>query len=437
MNIVTVADGVTIAKSDFWVNSGVVSTNEQFVDQTSQTGNLTLGIGQAETTYSTYEFTVGEYTYSYVGSWTLNIDGGALGATTSASGSYNKIVIEKNSAPYATLQLDAALAVNFGSQTGFDLLGLGMGDLLSPVLQSVLGNSGEGSVANLHLAASPELVDLVDGLIVDTPTAGDDDILGTPGNDNVDGGLGNDTMNGGDGNDTLHGGDGNDTINGDAGNDTLFGDAGDDLIHGGVGNDTINGGDGIDIIYGDAGNDRLFGNAGDDEIHGGPGKDALHGGTGNDKIWGDASRDKLWGDDDNDELRGNVGNDVLRGGAGMDILVGGKGHDVLVGGPGADLFVFNTARESTVRTSERDTIKDFTHADTIDLHVIDANSTRSGNQAFDFIGNQDFHGVAGELRFEKKASDTYVEADTNGDGKADFSIRLDDAVTLNTNDFIL
>lgn len=40
-------------------------------------------------------------------------------------------------------------------------------------------------------------------------------------------------------------------------------------------------------------------------------------------------------------------------------------------------------------------------------------------------------------RFEVKASDTYTYADVNGDKKADFSIHLDDAVTLSKGYFIL
>ena len=46
-------------------------------------------------------------------------------------------------------------------------------------------------------------------------------------------------------------------------------------------------------------------------------------------------------------------------------------------------------------------------------------------------------GRAGELRSEKRAGDTLVLADRDGDGEADFSIRLDDPLALQKGDFIL
>jgi len=52
-------------------------------------------------------------------------------------------------------------------------------------------------------------------------------------------------------------------------------------------------------------------------------------------------------------------------------------------------------------------------------------------------GTSAFSGKAGELRFEKKASDTYIYGDVNGDGTADFAIHLDDAVALTQSYFIL
>ena len=61
----------------------------------------------------------------------------------------------------------------------------------------------------------------------------------------------------------------------------------------------------------------------------------------------------------------------------------------------------------------------------------------AGNQAFSFIGTAAFHGVAGELRYTKDVSDTYIYGDVNGDKTADFAIRLDDAVTLLPGYFLL
>jgi Ca2+-binding RTX toxin-like protein len=141
-----------------------------------------------------------------------------------------------------------------------------------------------------------------------------------------------------------------------------------------------------------------------------------------------------FGDDD---VYGNAGNDILYGETGADWLVGGKGADKLYGGTGVDLFIFNALTESTVSTAGRDVIFDFTISDYIDVSALDANSKKTGNQAFTYIGTAKFGGHSGELRYDKKASDTYIYADVNGDKKADFSIQLDDAVKLVKADFLL
>lgn len=139
----------------------------------------------------------------------------------------------------------------------------------------------------------------------------------------------------------------------------------------------------------------------------------------------------------NDTIRGNGGNDSLYGGSGNDKITGGAGRDKLYGESGSDTFIYKSRSESTVSSSGRDTIYDFTSADTIDLSAIDASAKSSGNQAFSFVGTKAFSGKAGELRYDKKASDTYIYADVNGDKTADFAIHLDDAITLSRGDFIL
>jgi Ca2+-binding RTX toxin-like protein len=139
----------------------------------------------------------------------------------------------------------------------------------------------------------------------------------------------------------------------------------------------------------------------------------------------------------NDTLLGNGGDDFLFGGAGNDKITGGLGRDRLYGESGSDTFIFKSAKESTVSSTGRDTIYDFTNDDTIHLSAIDANTKVAGNQAFSFISTKAFTGKAGELRYDKKSSDTYIYADVNGDKKADFAIHLDDALTLSRDDFIL
>ncbi|MGV3550791.1 M10 family metallopeptidase C-terminal domain-containing protein [Rhizobium sp.] len=146
--------------------------------------------------------------------------------------------------------------------------------------------------------------------------------------------------------------------------------------------------------------------------------------------------DKLVGSEFGDRLVGKDGNDKLRGLDGEDILIGGKGADKLVGGNGADTFEFNSATESTKKAY--DTIVDFNfeEGDRIDLASVDANAKKSGNQDFKFIGDEGFSRKAGELQFDIRKGNTFIEGDTNGDGKADFVIRLNGVHEVTADYFI-
>ena len=155
----------------------------------------------------------------------------------------------------------------------------------------------------------------------------------------------------------------------------------------------------------------------------------------NDVLVANGGNDKIWGADGKDQLYGGIGNDTLTGGLGRDLLIGGAGKDV---------FDFNALKESGKTGATRDVIKDFQHkVDDIDLKTIDANSKAAGDQKFGFIGSAAFHHVAGELRYQQfnnpgKAHDfTMVEGDVNGDGTADFQIKLMGLKTLTAGDFVL
>jgi Ca2+-binding RTX toxin-like protein len=155
---------------------------------------------------------------------------------------------------------------------------------------------------------------------------------------------------------------------------------------------------------------------------------------------GGIGADLLQGSAGNDMLMGLAGNDVLKGGSGNDKLYGGLGADDLYGGAGKDSFQFKALSDSTVAAAAgRDTIFDFSGAagDRIDLSGIDANAKTTANDAFSYVGTKAFSGKAGELRYEKQASDTYVYGDVNGDRKADFAIHLDDAITFAKGYFVL
>ncbi|WP_426152976.1 M10 family metallopeptidase C-terminal domain-containing protein [Pseudomonas sp. DC3000-4b1] len=95
------------------------------------------------------------------------------------------------------------------------------------------------------------------------------------------------------GDDTIVGYFSDDRINGLGGNDTLRGQAGDDTLAGGAGVDTLDGGSGNDSLAGGTGNDLLSGGAGDDRLTGGAGADQLSGGSGADTFRFTSSTDSL------------------------------------------------------------------------------------------------------------------------------------------------
>lgn len=257
--------------------------------------------------------------------------------------------------------------------------------------------------------------------------------------DHIRGGSDDDVEHGGRGRDRIDGGKGHDDISGDDGDDKLSGGSGDDSLHGGNGSDHLSGGEGADDLSGGADDDSASGGNGDDSIHGDDGDDHVRGGNGADDLSGDDGDDDLSGGNDDDSLHGGHGADDLSGGAGDDHLEGGHGKDDIRGGLGADTFVFTTDdfAGATRQTAER--IRDFSHAqgDKIDFSGVDADSLTDGDQAFSFIGNAAFGNHAGELRYEIVRSNAFVSGDTNGDGVADFTIRLDHVATLDVTDFVL
>jgi serralysin len=122
---------------------------------------------------------------------------------------------------------------------------------------------------------------------------------------------------------------------------------------------------------------------------------------------------------------------------------GGAGLDTLVGGSGADAFQFQGGDFSGNSRKAADWIWDFSQADgdKIDLGLVDANTAIAGNQAFTFIGSSAFSHSAGQLRYEvvtvNNLPETIVYGDTNGDGLADFAMRLTSGLSLSNSDFIL
>lgn len=192
-------------------------------------------------------------------------------------------------------------------------------------------------------------------------------------------------------------------------------------------------------LIGSSGNDILYGESGDDTIQGGDGNDIIHGGAGADTLRGDGGNDTLYGDGGYNKFYGGAGNDIIYGGADGNYFEGGAGADKLYGGAAADTFVFRATDFSASVSASMDDIFNFSskQGDKISLSLIDANSKTAANDHFAFIGTNDFHKVAGELRYTVVSKDAYVMGDTNGDGMADFSIHLVGVTALNAADFIM
>lgn len=255
-------------------------------------------------------------------------------------------------------------------------------------------------------------------------------------------------LSGGDGDDRLDGRGGNDTLTGGEGNDTIIGGSGHDKLIGGAGKDTASYQDakaGVTVSLSittaqdtvSAGLDTL---TEVENLRGTDFADRLTGNSAANVLIGASGNDRLDGKMGSDQLLGDAGSDVLDGGAGRDKLAGGGGRDVLTGGTDADTFVFDDPDFGGATVTSADRIVDFSHAagDRIDLKLVDANTANgAGDNAFTFIGAKAFSKVAGELRFVQSKGNTFVSGDTDGNGLADFMIRLDGVHALTAADFIL
>ena len=159
-----------------------------------------------------------------------------------------------------------------------------------------------------------------------------------------------------------------------------------------------------DRMAGARGDDWLEGRSGDDRLGGGDGRDRLDGGAGGDRLWGEGGRDSL------------------SGGSGDDRLAGGAGADTLTGGAGRDRFVFDSAAGA-----RGDVITDFRPG----VDVIDLRGFMRGG---DFIGAARFTGEADQVRYDR--DEGILRGDVNGDGRADWTIRIANEARLTDDDFL-
>ncbi len=331
------------------------------------------------------------------------------------------------------------------------------------------------------------LLDDVTLLALEDPDA-DNVIVGGGANDTFNGDDGNDTIDGMRGNDILNGGEGSDRLFGWGDEDTLNGGEGIDFLDGGRGKDTLNGDNGADELHGQRGTDTLKGGAGEDKLYGGQGRDSLDGGAGVDYLaggvgddtyivdvvgdvlhearlagrdtvesavtWklaaffeeleltgttaidgtGNAFANKVTGNNGANKLLGLDGNDTLSGGGGVDTLTGGRGNDRMAGGAGADTFILTA---DSIGLKEKDRISDFSNGDgdLINLTAIDANTGADGDQAFTAVAK--FSGTAGEMALSYKGGTTTLKLDVDGDGKADYTLKINGDVTLHTATWLL
>jgi serralysin len=311
---------------------------------------------------------------------------------------------------------------------------------------SVTEASGEGTdqvrttLAAYALGADVEKLRFMgSGSFTGTGNGLSNEIEGGASADILSGGAGYDYLIGRGGSDSLYGGADGDTLDGGSGADYMEGNSGDDVYLVDDSGDTVveAAGEGIDLVYTTLASYTLGADVENLDYNGITGNFVGTGNSLDNDLFGGSGTDTLSGLNGNDELRGESGADTLLGGDGDDLLIGATGADTSTGGAGADTFQLSTQYESGLGASA-DRITDFAPGtDVIDLGFVDANTTAGGNQTFNFVGSAAFSSTAGELRYYDDGVDTWVQADTNGDGMADFEIALTGVLTLVATDFIL
>lgn len=369
---------------------------------------------------------------------------------------------------------DGAITGSFGYSTYTLASSTGFSDTASS-FENVIGSSYGDSLTGDFYANRME------GL------AGNDTLNAGSSNDTIIGGLGNDSVDGGSGFDEysferatqaidfdfstgLATGEGSDTIigvesvtsagsndtlgwksavtytytdlymNGGAGNDTLIGSYGDDTLEGGAGIDSLTGGYGSDTYYIDSASDVVTDISGSaDTLVSSVNISALNASIERLQLTGSATI--AVGNANNNTITGGDANDSISGLDGGDVLIGGLGADTISGGVDNyyDSYFYASVEESTPLAS--DLIKDFNILyDRIDVSGIDANTLDGVSySSFSFIGASDFSENAGELRYEVSADGltTWIYGDVDGDGAADFQVRLQGTYYLTSGDFVL
>ena len=101
----------------------------------------------------------------------------------------------------------------------------------------------------------------------------------------------------------------------------------------------------------------------------------------------------------------------------------------MFGGLGEDIFSYAVISDSGITSGDRDKVGDFEQGfDVFDLSLIGATS---------FDGTS-FDGSAGSVRYIASGGKTDIQLDVDGDGSADFAIRITNGeFVMTVEDFIL
>ena len=336
-----------------------------------------------------------------------------------------------------------------GGGAGYDRMYGGLGDdtyYANDSTDYAYENAGEGQdrvIASIdcQLRDNVEDLSLTGAAYIGKGNVLDNSIIGSGGANKLYGYEGSDYLDGAGGDDYLFGADGNDTLIGGAGYDRMYGGVGDDAYYVSDTTDFAyeNAGEGNDTVFSSLVSYQLRANIEELDLVEGSAAVRGYGQDDNNTIVGNSADNFLYGRDGNDLIKGNGGADILYGENGNDTLIGGAGMDRFYGGAGADKFTFRDGDFAGMTSSTADRIHDFDSAqgDKIHLSGVDSNSLLAGDQNFSFIGSAAFSHIAGELRAYQSVGNTYVAGDLDGDGVADFVIRVDGLHNLQASDFVL
>lgn len=178
-------------------------------------------------------------------------------------------------------------------------------------------------------------------------------------------------------------------------------------------------------------------------IAAGNGADTVNGSSRNEIIWGDSSGNTSTADNGADTLNGGGGNDAIHGGNGADIISGDLGADTLWGDRGGDVFryKFNSDSSATAGLFDPGTgdwIMDYraSEGDKLDFSALHGNGQITGPGAPDELQWSGTTPSAYGIWYTQSGGNSFVYADTNGDGVADIGIKVSGIVNFVPGNFI-